>query len=156
MPTHKLNDNLLKESGEFAASFSSAWSKGFTSQDVFWVHPDQVSKTPEAGEFLPKGSFVIRGHRNYIRGARVKLAIGIVDYEGKRIMAGPIESLEKHSENFVVLKPGFTKKEAIAKKILHKINEDDLINLDDIIRVLPSGKCDIDEEYHQRKKYERN
>ena len=51
---HKLNDNLLKESGEFAASFSSAWSKGFTSQDVFWVHPDQVSKTPEAGEFLAK------------------------------------------------------------------------------------------------------
>ena len=145
---NKLNDNLLKESGEFAASF--------TSQDVFWVHPDQVSKTPEAGEFLPKGSFVIRGHRNYIRGARVKLAIGIVDYEGKRIMAGPIEALEKHSENFVVLKPGFTKKEAIAKKILHKINEDDLINLDDIIRVLPSGKCDIDEEYHQRKKYEKN
>ena len=152
----KLNDNLLKESGEFAASFSSAWSKGFTSQDVFWVHPDQVSKTPEAGEFLPKGSFVIRGHRNFIRSARVKLAIGIVDYEGKRIMAGPVEALETHSKNFVVLKPGFTKKEAIAKKILHKINEDDLITLDDIIRVLPSGKCDIDEEYHQRKKYERS
>ena len=151
----EVNDNLLKESGEFAASFSSAWSMGFTSQDVFWVHPDQVSKTPEAGEFLAKGSFVIRGHRNYIRGARVKLAIGIVDYEGKRIMAGPIEALEAHCDNFVVLKPGFTKKEAIAKKIIHKINEDDLLTLDDIIRVLPSGKCDIDEEYHQRKKYEK-
>ena len=151
----EVNDNLLKESGEFAASFSSAWSMGFTSQDVFWVHPDQVSKTPEAGEFLAKGSFVIRGHRNYIRGARVKLAIGIVDYEGKRIMAGPIEALEAHCENFVVLKPGFTKKEAIAKKIIHKINEDDLLTLDDIIRVLPSGKCDIDDEYHQRKKYEK-
>ena len=152
----ELNDKILKESGEFAASFSSAWSKGFTTQDVFWVRPDQVSKTPEAGEFLAKGSFVIRGHRNYIRGARVKLAIGIVDYEGKRIMAGPIEALEAHCENYVVLKPGFTKKEAIAKKILHKINEDDLLTLDDIIRVLPSGKCDIDEEYHQRKKYEKN
>ena len=150
-----LNDNLLKESGEFAASFSSAWSKGFTSQDVFWVHPDQVSKTPEAGEFLPKGSFVIRGHRNYIRSARVKLGIGIVDYEGKRIMAGPIDAMEAHCDNFVVIKPGFTKKEAIAKKILNKINENDLISLDDIIRVLPSGKCDIDEEYHQRKKYEK-
>ena len=55
-----------------------------------------------------------------------------------------------------MLKPGFTKKEAIAKKIIGKINEDDLLTLDDIIRVLPSGKCDIDEEYHQRKKYERN
>ncbi|WP_405306391.1 ribosome rescue protein RqcH [Methanobrevibacter sp.] len=152
----ELNDNLLKESGEFAASFSSAWSMGFTSQDVFWVNPDQVSKTPEAGEFLAKGSFVIRGHRNYIRGARVKLAIGIVDYEGKRIMAGPIEALEKYCDNYVVIKPGFTKKEAIAKKIIHKINEDDLLTLDDIIRVLPSGKCDIDEEYHQRKKYEKS
>ncbi len=152
---NELNDNILKESGEFAASFSSAWSKGFTSQDVFWVHPDQVSKTPEAGEFLPKGSFVIRGRRNYIRGARVKLAIGIVDYEGKRIMAGPIDAVEAHCENFVVIKPGFTKKEAIAKKIINKINEDDLLSLDDIIRVLPSGKCDIDEEYHQRKKYEK-
>ena len=151
-----VNENTLKESGEFAASFSSAWSKGFTSQDVFWVAPDQVSKTPESGEFLPKGSFVIRGHRNYIRSARVKLAIGIVDYEGKRIMAGPIDALEAHCENFVVIKPGFTKKEAIAKKIINKINEDDLLTLDDIIRVLPSGKCDIDEEYHQRKKYERN
>ena len=152
----ELNDTLLKESGEFAASFSSAWSMGFTTQDVFWVHPDQVSKTPEAGEFLAKGSFVIRGHRNYIRGARVKLAVGIVDYEGKRIMAGPIEAVEAHCDNYVVLKPGFTKKEAIAKKILHKINEDDLLTLDDIIRVLPSGKCDIDEEYHQRKKYEKS
>ncbi len=152
----ELNDDLLKESGEFAASFSSAWSMGFTSQDVFWVNPDQVTKTPESGEFLAKGSFVIRGHRNYIRGARVKLAIGIVDYEGKRIMAGPIEALEKYCDNYVVIKPGFTKKEAIAKKIIHKINEDDLLTLDDIIRVLPSGKCDIDEEYHQRKKYEKS
>ncbi len=151
-----LNDTILKESGEFAASFSSAWSKGFTTQDVFWVHPDQVSKTPEAGEFLAKGSFVIRGNRNYIRSARVKIAIGIVDYEGKRIMAGPVEALEAHCENYVVLKPGYTKKEAIAKKIMNKINDEDLITLDDIIRVLPSGKCDIDEEYHQRKKYEKN
>lgn len=152
----ELNENIIKESGEFAASFSSAWSRGFTTQDVYWVHPDQVTKTPESGEFLKKGSFVIRGHRNYIRSARVRLGIGIVDYEGKRIMAGPVDALEAHCDNFVVLKPGFTKKEAIAKKILHKINEDDLITLDDIIRVLPSGKCDIDEEYHLRKKYEKN
>ena len=150
-----LNDTILKEAGEFAASFSSAWSKGFTTQDVFWVYPDQVSKTPEAGEYLAKGLFVIRGNRNFIRSARVKIAIGIVDYEGKRIMAGPVESLEAHSDNYVVLKPGYTKKEAIAKKILHEIDDEEILSLDDIIRVLPSGKCDIDEEYHQRKKYEK-
>ena len=153
---NKVNDSILKESGEFAASFSTAWSKGFTTQDVFWVNPEQVTKTPEAGEFLPKGSFVIRGNRNYIRSAKVRIAIGIVDYEGKRLMAGPVDALETHCDNFIVLKPGYTKKTAIAKKILHEINEDDLITLDDIIRVLPSGKCDVDEEYHLRKKYEKN
>ena len=152
----ELTDQVIKESGEFAASFSSAWSKGFSTQDVYWVHPEQVSKTPEAGEFVKKGSFIIRGHRNYIRSAKVKLAIGIVDYEGKRIMVGPIESVESHCQNYIVIKPGYTKKEAIAKKILHKINENDILTLDDIIRVLPFGKCDIDEEYHQRKKYEKN
>ena len=152
---NEINENILKESGEFAASFSSAWSKGFSSQDVFWVSPEQVSKTPESGEFLSKGSFVIRGHRNYIRSAKVKLAVGIVDYEGKRIMAGPVEALEKHSDKYVVIKPGFMKKEALAKKIIKRIDEDNLLSLDDIIRVLPSGKCDIDEEYHQRKKYEK-
>lgn len=149
----EINDNLLQESASFAASFSSAWSKGFSTQDVYWVHPDQVSKTPEPGEFVAKGSFIIRGNRNYVRGAKVQIAIGIVDYEGKRIMAGPVEALEAHCENFVVLKPGYTKKEAIAKKILHKINEDQLLNVDDIVRVLPAGKCDIDDEYHQKRRY---
>lgn len=149
----QLNDNTLREAASFTATYSSAWSKGFSTQDVFWVRPDQVSKTPESGEFLPKGSFVIRGNKNYIRSAKVEIAIGIVDYEGKRVMAGPITALEAHSEKFIVLKPGFTKKEIIAKKILNQINEDNLLNLDDIIRVLPSGKCDIDEEYHQKQKY---
>ena len=73
-----------------------------------------------------------------------------------RDRAGPVDALEAHCDNFIVLKPGYTKKTAIAKKILHEINEDDLITLDDIIRVLPSGKCDVDEEYHLRKKYEKN
>ena len=151
-----LNDTIIKESGEFAAVFSSAWTKGFTNQDVFWVHPDQVSKTPESGEFIPKGAFVIRGNRNFIRNARIKIAIGIVDYEGRRIMAGPVEALEAHCDNFVVLKPGYTKKEAISKKIKNRIDEEDMLSIDDIMRVLPAGKCDIDEEYHQRKKYEKN
>ena len=139
----EINENTLKESAIFAASFSSAWSKGYGTQDVYWVKPEQVSKTPESGEFVAKGSFIIRGHRNYIRGAILKIAIGIVDYEGKRIMAGPIDSVKKYTNNYIIVRPGYEKKEAIAKKILHKINEDNLISLDDVVRVLPSGKCDI-------------
>lgn len=139
----EVSDNTLKESAIFAASFSSAWSKNYGTQDVYWVHPYQVSKTPESGKFLVKGSFIIRGKRNHIRGVNLKIAVGIVDYEGKRIMAGPIDAVKVHTDNFVIIKPGYTKKEVIAKKILHKINENNIIALDDVVRVLPSGKCDI-------------
>jgi predicted ribosome quality control (RQC) complex YloA/Tae2 family protein len=140
---NEADDNTLKESATFAASFSSAWSKGYGTQDVYWVKPEQVSKTPESGEFVAKGSFIIRGHRNFIRGAILKIAIGIVDYEGKRVMAGPVDAVKKYTNKYVIVKPGYVKKEAIAKKILHKINEDNIISLDDVVRVLPSGKCDI-------------
>ena len=144
VPSDSLNDNLLKELGEFSASFSSAWTKNFTSQDVYWVEPDQVSKTPVSGEFVPKGAFIIRGRRNYIRGCKLEISIGLVDYDGeKRIMAGPTDAMKKYTEKFVTIKPGYTKKEKIAKEILSRINEDDILTLDDVVRVLPSGKCDF-------------
>ncbi|MDR2966802.1 MAG: NFACT family protein [Methanobacteriaceae archaeon] len=142
----EFSDNTLKESAVFAASFSSAWSKGYGTQDVFWVKSEQVSKTPESGEFVAKGSFIIRGHRNFIRGAILKIAIGIVDFEGKRVMAGPVDAVKKYTDKYMIVKPGYVKKEAIAKKILHEINKDNIISLDDIVRVLPSGKCEIIEE----------
>ena len=138
----ELTEQTIKETGEFTASYSSAWQMGYSTQDVYYVKPDQVSKTPQSGEFLTKGSFVIRGHKNYIRNAKLELAVGIVDYEGKRIMAGPIESLAAHTDKFVAVKPGHIKKEAIAKKIKHTLNSEE-IDIDDIVRVLPSGKCDI-------------
>ncbi len=139
----ELTNQTIKEAGIFAASYSSAWSEGYSNQDVYYVSPNQVSKTPESGEYVPKGSFIIRRHRNYIRNANLELAVGIVDYEGKRIMAGPIEAVNKYCDNFVALKPGHIKKEAIAKKILSKIDKENILGIDDVVRVLPSGKCDI-------------
>ena len=136
-------ESSINEAGIFAASFSSAWTKGFGSLDVYWVHPEQVSKTPQSGEFVTRGAFIIRGTRNYLRGMPLKIAVGIVDYEGDRIMAGPVEALAEYTDNYVVVKPGFTKKEVIAKEILKKIDPDRILTLEDVIRVLPSGKCDI-------------
>lgn len=139
----ELTKQTIKEAGIFAASFSSAWSNGYSNQDVYYVSPDQVSKTPKTGEYITKGSFVIRGHKNYIRNANLELAVGIIEYDGKRIMCGPIEAVNKYTDNFVAIKPGHIKKEAIAKTILKKIDNDNILDIDDIVRVLPSGKCDI-------------
>jgi len=139
----EIPETTIQEAGYMAASFSSAWSKGYGSQDVYWVHPDQVSKTPQSGEFVARGAFIIRGTRNYLRGIPLKIAVGIVDYEGERIMAGPQEAVSKYTNNYVVLKPGFTKKEEIARSVLKKIDPDHILTLEDVIRVLPSGKCDF-------------
>jgi predicted ribosome quality control (RQC) complex YloA/Tae2 family protein len=142
----EIDEITLRQAAIFASSFSSAWSNLYSSADAFWVYPNQVSKTPESGEFLTKGSFVIRGKKNYLRGVNLKIAIGIVDYQGKRVMSGPIDALKAHTDKYVVITPGYVKKEATAKEILHKINEDNLISLDDVVRVLPSGKCAIVKE----------
>ncbi|BDZ71800.1 hypothetical protein GCM10025861_23170 [Methanobacterium petrolearium] len=139
----EIPEESIQEAGHMAASFSSAWSKGYGSQDVYWVHPEQVSKTPQSGEFVARGAFIIRGTRNYLRGIPLKIAVGIVDYEGERIMAGPQEAVSKYTDNYVVLKPGFTKKEEIARSVLKKIDPDHVLTLEDVIRVLPSGKCDF-------------
>ncbi len=141
---NEADEQLLKESAIFAASFSSAWPNNYGVQDVYWVSPEQVSKTPASGEFVPKGAFIVRGRRNYIRSAKLEIAIGIVDYDGeKRLMAGPIDAMKAHTNKYVAIKPGYIKKEALAKEILHRINEENLFTLDDVVRILPSGRCDF-------------
>lgn len=148
----EIPQTTIDEAASFAASFSSAWTKGFGSQDVYWVHPDQVSKTPESGEFVAKGAFIIRGSRNYIRAATLLIAVGIVDYEGERLMAGPLDAVKKYTDNYIIIKPGYTKKEALAREILRKIDEERIFTLEDMIRILPSGKCDIVDERSLRRR----
>ena len=149
----EIPESTLYDAACFASSYSSAWSEGFSSYDSYWVTLDQVSKTPQSGEFLKKGSFVIRGRKNFIRNVPVLIAIGIVEYDDdKRIMAGPVQCLDKMTDNYVIVKPGFTKKERISKDILNIIDKNKLFGVDDIVRNLPSGKCDLLDirEYNQK------
>ena len=150
----EIPETTLYDAACFASSYSSAWSEGFSSYDSYWVTLDQVSKTPQSGEFLKKGSFVIRGRKNFIRNVPVLIAIGIVEYDDdKRIMAGPVQCLENMSDNFVIVKPGFTKKERISKEILNIIDKNKLFGVDDIVRNLPSGKCDLLDIREYKQKY---
>ncbi len=148
----EIPETTIEEAASFAASYSSAWAKGYGSQDVYWVHPDQVSKTPQSGEFVAKGAFIIRGSRNYIRAATLLIAVGVVNYEGERVMAGPLDAVKKYTDKYVIIKPGYTKKEALARGILKTIDEKRVFTLEDMIRVLPSGKADIVDERSIRRR----
>lgn len=75
----------LIECGCFLISHTKAWELG-VSNSAYWVRPTQVSKTPESGEYITKGSFIIRGQKNFISVDRMELGFGIifklVDKEG--------------------------------------------------------------------------
>lgn len=143
----------LESAALFAAVFSKAWSLGFASVDVYFVYPNQVSKTAQSGEYLSRGAFVIRGERNFYKKVQLKLSLGVCDIAqfdksnlGKRVFIGSEELLQnKGIEKIVDIVPGRTKKGAIAKLIYKKLTKEqkEEISLDEIIQALPPGTLDV-------------
>jgi predicted ribosome quality control (RQC) complex YloA/Tae2 family protein len=131
----KISELTIQEATNFTAVYSRAWRQGMTSLDVFNVNPDQVTKEANSGEFMTKGSFMIRGKTNYVI-PQMNLAVGI--HEDK-VMGGPVSAIKKNCKEFVEVVQGKEKASTIAKIIKKKIGGD----LDDIIRVLPAGGCEI-------------
>ena len=87
-----ISEKTLEEACLFAASYSRAWNQ-FGEASAYWVLPEQVSKTPESGEYVPKGAFIIRGKRNYDR-CKLEVAVGLVlTGEEEKLMGGPLTRL---------------------------------------------------------------
>lgn len=45
---------------------------------AWWVNSDQVSKSTPTGEFLPVGSFMVRGNKNFLPPAQLLLGFGVM------------------------------------------------------------------------------
>lgn len=121
----------LRETADATLTFSKAWALGLASAEVFYVKPEQVTKEAMSGEYLKKGSFMIKGKTNYVEN-RINLAIG---NDGEKVMAGPLEAVKMHCKDYLILEQGQEKAGAAAKRIQARIGGD----LEDIIRALPSG-----------------
>ncbi len=132
----KPGEKTIQEAANATFTFSRAFKLGLMDANVFWVTPEQVTKEAQAGEFVPKGAFMIRGKTNYIH-PKPDIAVGMT--LDKAVMGGPVAAVKKACENFVELRPGKEKTSAIAKKIRAKIGGE----LDDIIRVMPSGGIEL-------------
>ncbi len=131
------SENTVDEAAIFAVSFSKGWKEKIAGLDVYWVYPEQVTKSPPAGEYLPTGAFFIEGEKNFLTKMPLSLAIG--KYKDK-VMCGPPSAVKKHCENYVEISQGGKRKEALAKQISEAIDHH---NLDEIIQVLPSGRSRI-------------
>uniref|UniRef100_A0A915E083 NFACT RNA-binding domain-containing protein n=1 Tax=Ditylenchus dipsaci TaxID=166011 RepID=A0A915E083_9BILA len=60
-----------------AICFSTAWEAKVVI-NAWWVRHDQVSRTAQTGEFLPSGSFMIRGKRNFLPSCQLQLGFGLM------------------------------------------------------------------------------
>ncbi|MFX1503721.1 MAG: NFACT RNA binding domain-containing protein, partial [Promethearchaeota archaeon] len=162
--------NTIKEVADFVASFSRAWKEAWGVVDIYYIRPDQISRSPPSGESLPKGSFMISGKKNFIKNAKTELAIGLKIIELKedftsnrkkyypKVISGPKNAIIKQTENIITIIPsksgGFTKGQ-LAKEIKsYFIRNIDgylkiwvkLLSIDEILLYLPSGNSEFKSE----------
>jgi len=110
-------ESSIEEAAQFAVSYSSVWKEGRFAGDVYEVASDQVSKTPESGEYLEKGGFAIRGDRTYHRDTPVGVAVGITCEPETRVVGGPPSAIEPKAETTIEVEPGRFAQNDVAKRL---------------------------------------
>ncbi|WP_158854195.1 ribosome rescue protein RqcH [Halorhabdus sp. CUG00001] len=106
-----------EEAAQFAVSYSTLWKDGKYAGDVYSVDSDQVTKTPESGEYLEKGSFAIRGDRTYYDDTPVGVAVGITCEPETRVVGGPPSAIRDQAETSITVEPGRFAQNDIGKKL---------------------------------------
>jgi len=152
-------ESTLYEAAQFAVSYSSLWKAGHFSGDCYWVKAEQVSKTPESGEYVKKGAFIIRGERNYFKDIPLGVAVGLELKGETRVIGGPVSSVRKHGDYILEIVPGAFNQNDISKKI-YRIYADDLndprfvkqiASPDQIAMMVPPGESDLKNQKPERK-----
>lgn len=146
-------ERTIREAAQLAASYSRAWREMLTTMNVYWINPDQVSKTPPSGQFLKKGSFMIRGKKHFIRGVPLQVAIGVKIGEDEiSVIGGPIAAIADQTDVYVEIVPGELKSSQLSKQIRHqlstKVSEDlkrsiTALPIEEMQRFIPSGRGKI-------------
>ncbi len=152
-------DSTLQEVSQFAVSYSSLWKAGQFSGDCYWIKSEQVTKTPESGEYLKKGAFVIRGERNYFKDVPLGIAVGLELKGETRIIGGPASAVRKHGDYILEIIPGKFNQNDISKKI-YRIYADELndprfvkqiASPDQIAMMIPAGESDLRNQKPEKK-----
>ena len=137
----QIGPQTIRDACVFALIHSKAWKSGTTSGDVYWVASNQVTKRPTSGEYVARGSFVIRGKRNYVGGLEARCGIG---WLGNRFMCGPLEAVRHRCPTTLEIAPGEQRKSDVAKEAVKRLASKDVRpDLDQVIQVLPAGRLRI-------------
>ncbi|MDD1778499.1 MAG: NFACT family protein [Candidatus Helarchaeota archaeon] len=147
-------EQSFNEAAQFAVTFSSAWKSQLGQADVYCVDANQVSQSPPSGEYLKKGSFIVKGKKREFKNIPLKIKVGVKFQDASVIVAsGPPAAIEKYADFSVEVKFG-NKNGAFLAKILKdrfiKACSDENqrealqnLSLDEIQRSIPGGTGDI-------------
>jgi predicted ribosome quality control (RQC) complex YloA/Tae2 family protein len=145
----------MDEAVQFAAVYSGAWKVGHGTADVYAVRAEQVTKTPPSGEYLPKGSFMIRGERTYYKNVPLQVAIGLTRPPDVRLIGGPPAAIRPQAQAWVLLSPGKYETNDIARRVTRILRERlsteeqkglrSVLSTDRVAALLPPGGADIEE-----------
>ncbi|WP_200531754.1 ribosome rescue protein RqcH [Halorubrum sp. LN27] len=145
------SEETLREAAQFAVSYSSDWKDGRGAGDAYMVEPDQVSKTPESGEYIEKGSFVIRGDRTYFEDVPCRVAVGVQCEPVTRAIGGPPSAIVDRAATSVTLEPGMYAQNDAAMMVYRELKERfadtsfvrKVASADQLQEFLPPGGSDI-------------
>jgi predicted ribosome quality control (RQC) complex YloA/Tae2 family protein len=143
----------MDEVAQFAASYSGSWRSGHFSADVYSALPAQVSKTPESGEFISRGSFIVRGERTYYRNVPLAVGIGLMVEPHAAVIGGPPQAIQGKTKVYTELRPGQFEPNDVAKKVLRilkqNVSEEEekalkgILNTTQVAAFVPPGGSDI-------------
>jgi predicted ribosome quality control (RQC) complex YloA/Tae2 family protein len=147
-------ETTKREACQFSVSYSRLWKSGVGAGDAYWARGEQVSLTPPSGEYLEKGSFIVKGQRTYVKGIELRISIGIVvDNGGYAIpVAGPTPSLARRTKVMVELVPGgevgaklagLLKRRLVGLAPLDMKQKIERISIDEFLLILPPGAASI-------------
>ena len=147
------SEQTIREATQLAASYSRAWREMFPAIDVYWMNPNQLSKSPPSGQYLGKGAFIIRGKKNYVKNVPLRVAVGMMMKENRvEVVGGPPEAIKKQTNLYVEIIPGQQTSSSLAKHIRKLLTEKASeewrkqileISLEEIQSFIPSGKGEI-------------
>jgi len=145
-----VSEQISHEAAQLAASYSRAWREKFGTVDVYWVRPDQISKTPPLGQYVKKGAFVIHGTKNHIKNVPLRVAIGIKrEDEQFLVIGGPTNAIRRQTNSYVEVVPGDETSATLAKQIRYLLSKkavEDLqkkileVPIEQIQQFIPLGK----------------
>ena len=145
------SEETLREAAQFAVSYSSDWKDGRGAGDAYMVEPDQVSKTPESGEYIEKGSFVIRGDRTYFEDVPCRIAVGVQCEPVTRAIGGPPSAIVDRAAAHITFEPGMYAQNDAAmmayRNLKERFNDQSFVrkvaSADQLQEFLPPGGSDI-------------